>query len=189
MIGLEKEGENNVLEMWQEPDVIRTRLFAWGAGAEDKPTVIDYACPLLHMLPILRSRFATHLAPPGAGVNKWLAQEIDGNDANSPPRSPRSPRSPRLAGDEKASSLDSSGEVTNSAVLSRRSSSSSSRVGSPSFLHTLRGSSKRKQELLPEVTLRLVENGSNARTYWLSTARSLREQGCTPSNSANSGKF
>ena len=70
-------GADDVLEMWQEPDVIHCRLYAWGAGAEDKPTVIDYACPLLHMLPVLRSRFAAQLAPAGAGVNSWLAPESD----------------------------------------------------------------------------------------------------------------
>lgn len=39
---------------------------------------------------------------------------------------------------------------------------------------------------MPEITLRLVESGQHGRSFWLTTARSLRDQGCTPQNSAKS---
>jgi hypothetical protein len=93
-------GTANVLEMWQVPDVMTVRLHAWSAGSEDKPTVIDYACPLLHMLPVIRRRFASQLAPGNAPVIcDELAAGADDAAPSSPPHSPRnhSPPPPSAA--------------------------------------------------------------------------------------------
>eukprot|EP01108_Squamamoeba_japonica_P004875 TRINITY_DN3835_c0_g1_i1.p1 TRINITY_DN3835_c0_g1~~TRINITY_DN3835_c0_g1_i1.p1 ORF type:complete len:701 (+),score=344.80 TRINITY_DN3835_c0_g1_i1:266-2368(+) len=175
MIGV-GDAQGEVLEMWEEPDVLRCRLYAWGAGAEDKPTVMDYACPLLHMLPVLRRRFASQLAPPGHGVNRWLLNTSTDDDDDA-----------QNADDAFATSRRSGSKSPRLGDMSERpGDASSTSSSSPSFLHTLRATSRRKPLLLPEVTLRLVESGANGRSFWLSTARSLRDQGCTPANSARS---
>jgi hypothetical protein len=70
------------------------------------------------------------------------------------------------------------------AASSSSSSSNFEKAGSilDSFLSSRRGTNA----AMPEITLRLVESGVHGRSFWLTTARSLRDQGCTPQNSAKS---
>jgi hypothetical protein len=175
-------GTANVLEMWQVPDVMTVRLHAWSAGSEDKPTVIDYACPLLHMLPVIRRRFASQLAPGNAPVIcDELAAGADDAAPSSPPHSPRnhSPPPPSAA----AASTSSSSSTTSAANGSGAMIGAGSGESIP-LLGTLRGASKRSKQaaMLPEVTFRLIDGGANGQSFWLSTAHSLIDQGCAPTN-------
>jgi hypothetical protein len=178
-------GTANVLEMWQVPDVMTVRLHAWSAGSEDKPTVIDYACPLLHMLPVIRRRFASQLAPGNAPV---VCDELvdDAVVPSSPPLSPRNHSPPPPA----ATSSSVSSTATTASATASAANGSGAMIGAGSgesipLLGTLRGASKRSKQaaaLLPEVTFRLIEGGANGQSFWLSTAHSLVEQGCAPTN-------
>jgi hypothetical protein len=161
------------LEMWSRPDVITVRLHAWSAGFEDKPTVVDYGVPLVHMLPTLRRRFATQLAGAG-GLFVFEDEPLDPlADSQAATSSP--PVSPCAVS-----------PVTAAAAAATAAASASAAPSSTGLLGSLR--SKRKgtnaQSLLPEITLRLVDGGG--RSFWLTTAHSLVDQGCTPANSSKS---
>ena len=177
---------NDVFELWSDPDVIQLRGFFWSAGSEDKPTELDYNVPLLHMLPEIRRRFATQLMPGGnAGGNAAspsIAARSAGGGGASPALSRPADGKNTNSNNNNTSSRNNNNNDSNNNDNDNDDDDNDDDSKSPGFIESFLAARRANSVAasMPELTLRLCESGMHGRTFWLTTARSLRDQGCTP---------